>query len=96
MKTPDLSYVTDGLLAMMQAKYAEAFAKNDREAMLKRAQHLYQGYAAVGNKALAKKWTDEYIRCWVDGGWTPPPDEEPPIAPEPPVRMPSEARTIYS
>jgi len=71
---------------MMHSNYADALYNNDKKSMLRHACRLYQAYGAIGNKILAKKWTEEYIRCWIEGGWNPPDEElqryDPPVIPE--------------
>ncbi|MDD2237270.1 MAG: hypothetical protein PHP44_15265 [Kiritimatiellae bacterium] len=82
-----LSIPTPGsMLKRWQEEYAAAFGENRLPEMLHNAQRLYRLYAALGNSMLARRWTDEYIRCWSLRN-DPPSGEDnlpvdPPFAPE--------------
>ena len=52
------------MLARWQEEYAAAFCEKRLPDMIRNAQRLYQFYTALGNSILARKWTEEYIRCW--------------------------------
>ncbi len=75
------------MLKRWQEEYAAAFGENRLPEMLHNAQRLYRLYAALGNSLLARRWTDEYIRCWALRNDPPSGGEEnlsvdPPSAPE--------------
>ena len=52
------------MLARWQEEYAAAYLENRLDDQVKNAGRLYRFYAAIGQSALARKWTEEYIRCW--------------------------------
>lgn len=52
------------MLERWQAEYAAACGENCLPGMLRNAQRLHRLYEALGNFALARRWTEEYIRCW--------------------------------
>lgn len=72
------------MLQRWQEEYAAAYGENRLQDMLRNAQRLHRLYEALGNSGLARRWTEEYIRCWSlrnepprDG------DSSGPAAPEP-------------
>ncbi len=52
--------------ARWQAAYAMALERGDGAGLRAASQALFQAYHALGNPALARKWTFEYIRRWQD------------------------------
>ncbi len=65
-----------------QEEYAAAFCEKNLSDMVRHAQRLYQFYTAVGNSVLARKWTEEYIRCWSQRNDPPEPERETPVMPD--------------
>ena len=69
------------MLARWQEEYAAAYRENRVEDQVKNACRLYRFYAAIGQSALARKWTEEYIRCWSRRNDPPPSDGQAPVSP---------------
>jgi hypothetical protein len=77
MTTEPILHLSEALLSRAQEKYAEAISAGNHLGMLNQARQLYRLYAASGNDVLSRKWTQEYIRCWLNRGDEPPDGVEP-------------------
>lgn len=51
-------------LRMMQERYVQALAAEDTDNMLAASGSLGLAYSSMGNDAYARKWADEFWRCW--------------------------------
>jgi hypothetical protein len=70
MKLQAQQHEAKSYLDLIQKLYSTAFCEGDKEGMIETSNDLSLAYAALGQTALAEKWTEEYLQLTLGLDWS--------------------------